>query len=146
MFRGCLHSGSWSAFIAWRRALQLREGSPLQSYVLHAVCRSSTVSNWSAPSWPTASLFAKQLYSSPSLCGLEEFFPKTDNLIEEGEKTGMLLYSLVPRPPFSAALDVLHHQHAERKVWKLLHGLLVRLVCNYVHSHLIRILLLIFLQ
>ena len=27
-----------------------------------------------------------------------------------------------PDPPISAALDVLHHQHAERKVWKLLHG------------------------
>ena len=27
-----------------------------------------------------------------------------------------------PDPPISAALGVLHHQHAERKVWKLLHG------------------------
>ena len=30
--------------------------------------------------------------------------------------------SLVPRPSFSAALDVMYHQHAERKVWKLLHS------------------------
>ena len=24
--------------------------------------------------------------------------------------------------PFSAAMDVIYHQHVERKVWKLLHG------------------------
>ena len=39
-----------------------------------------------------------------------------------------------PDPPISAALDVLRHQHAERKVWKLLHGKRVRLVCNYSYS------------
>ena len=53
---------------------------------------------------------------------------------------------LVTEPPLvkscirhciSAALDVLHHQHAERKVWKLLHGKRVRLVCNYSCSHVI---------
>ena len=42
-----------------------------------------------------------------------------------------------PDPPISAALDVLHHQHAERKVWKLLHGKRVRPVCNYSYSHMI---------
>ena len=35
-----------------------------------------------------------------------------------------------PDPPFSAALDVLHHQRAEGRVWKLLHGFCVHQECN----------------
>ena len=48
-----------------------------------------TFSNWSAPYIGAV----RGMHCSPLLYGLEEFFPKTENLIEEGEKTGMLSYS-----------------------------------------------------
>ena len=40
-----------------------------------------------------------------------------------------------PDPSYSAALGVLHHQHAEGRVWKLLHGFRVQLECNQTRSH-----------
>ena len=46
-------------------------------------------------------------------------------------------YSLVPRPSYSAALGVFHHQHAER-VWKLLHGSRVQMECNQAQSHVVK--------
>ena len=59
--------------------------------------------------------------------GLSVFILKRKDLLEGN---GCILLVSRPDPPISAALDVLHHQHAERKVWKLLHGFLMRLECT----------------
>ena len=47
-----------------------------------------------------------------------------------GQGYTRLLVVSSPYPPFSVALDVLHHQHIEGRVWKLLHGSRVRQECN----------------
>ena len=41
-----------------------------------------------------------------------------------------------PDPPISVVLDVLHHQHAEGRIWQLLHGFRVHLECNQTFSHM----------
>ena len=76
--------------MVWRRALQTRGEWTTQLHTLSASCMRSNIafSKWSAFSCVSV----KQLHSSSSTCGLEEFFPKTNNLIEEGEKTGMLFH------------------------------------------------------
>ena len=77
--------------MAWRRSFQLHQGFLTQPVAVQSECNysrtsSGMFSNWSAPYISTTRGF----HSSPLLCGLEEFFPKTENLIEEGEKTGIL--------------------------------------------------------
>ena len=52
----------------------------------------------------------------------------------ESASAGVRVFHL----PFSAALDVLYHQHAERKVWGLLHGFCVHVECNQTRSHMTR--------
>ena len=64
----------------------------MQKCGLKAICQSTLacvggVSSWSAPSCHSRNL-TKHIHSSSTVRGLEEFFPKTENLIEEGEKTG----------------------------------------------------------
>ncbi len=76
--------------MAWRQTFQLQRGFLTQTFEVKADCSSirtanGVFSNWSAPYFGTF----RGLHSSPLLCGLEEFFPKTENLIEEGEKTGI---------------------------------------------------------
>ena len=99
MLRKQLFRGSWSALVAWRRTLQLQRGFLTQSFGIQAICSSTrstkgTFPNWSAPCL-SAGPFARGLHGSPLVCGLEEFFPRKENLIEEGEKTGIVLtYSL----------------------------------------------------
>ena len=103
MLGRALYSGSWSTLVAWRRALLLH-GRPLTHLVdTNSVgCSAKTVrgtfSNWSAPPCDTGS-FAKHLHGSTIMCGLEEFFPRSENLIEEGEKTGTHAKILIPLCP-----------------------------------------------
>ena len=82
--------------MAWKRSCQLHRGFLTQAVAVQSDCSysrtsSGMFSNWSAPYSGTT----RRFHSSPLLCGLEEFFPKTENLIEEGEKTGILPYSLL---------------------------------------------------
>ena len=92
MFARSLHRGSWSTLLALRRALQVDRNLAthlcgLQTVQMRPVAAGS---NWSAPICRSV-MFSNHLHVSPVFCGLEEFFPKTDNLIEEGEKTGKLV-------------------------------------------------------
>lgn len=88
-----LFRGSWSALVAWRRTSQLQRGLLTQTLGEKIDCTSirtvnNVFSNWCAPYFGGGTT-TRGLHSSPLLCGLEEFFPKTENLIEEGEKTGI---------------------------------------------------------
>ena len=81
--------------MAWKRAFHLQRGLLTQTVGVQVDFSSNRAangvcSNWSAPYFGTT----RGLHCSPLVCGLEEFFPKTENLIEEGEKTGMLPCSL----------------------------------------------------
>lgn len=87
-----LFRGSWSALVAWRRSFHLQRGFLTQGVGVQTDCRSTRAvegmfSNWSAPYLGTAG--TRGLHCYTLLSGLEEFFPKTENLIEEGEKTGI---------------------------------------------------------
>lgn len=51
---------------------------------------------WSTPNHPSGRGLVHpaptaNIYTSPSFKGLEEFFPRTDDILEEGEKTGMII-------------------------------------------------------
>ena len=89
MFAKSLHRGSWSTLLALRRALQVETTLTTQLSGLQTAYRSTgaVYPKWSAPT-VSAGLLSRYLHSSPVSSGLEEFFPRTDNLIEEGEKTG----------------------------------------------------------
>ena len=91
MFAKSLHSCSWSTLFALRRALQVDTMLTTQLSGLQTVhgCSGAVYPKWSAPT-SSAGLLSKYLHSSPVSSGLEEFFPRTDNLIEEGEKTGKI--------------------------------------------------------
>ena len=56
----------------------------------------SRCSNWRTPSADTNyTAVQRRFHCSPLSRGLEEFFPRTDNIIEEGEQTGKFTCSIL---------------------------------------------------
>ena len=87
---------TWVSFVAANRVqLHGKQVWPYPSMRLESALRQrangclDTNSNWSTPHFCALWHLSAQLFhSSPASRGLEEFFPKTDDIIEEGENTG----------------------------------------------------------
>ena len=56
--------------------------------------------------WSTLRAEASRIHTSSIVEGLEEFFPKTDDIIEEGERAGTVTYLLLTYNAESAFFTV----------------------------------------
>lgn len=85
------------SYCVCKRPLQLLEHPSHQTVVAEVpvctferryCCTRAFYSNWRAPLCIIGVQQQRQLHCSSLSSGLEEFFPKTDDIIEEGERTG----------------------------------------------------------